>query len=162
MPIRALKMVLLAFVAVLCLVYAAQNLVNLQAAHGFVAGMSGMVGHEAYPERIGPAVTAPLLTWSMLGLIIALELAAGVCAAKGACDLWRARRAPADAFHRAKQWGVFGCGLGIVIWFGIFSAIGGAYFQMWQIPAGAAVLENAFWFSAQLGIILLVVNAPDA
>ena len=42
------------------------------------------------------------------------------------------------------------------------AAIGGAYFQMWQIPAGAAVLENAFWFSAQLGIILLVVNAPDA
>ena len=70
--------------------------------------------------------------------------------------------ATAAAFHRAKQWGVFGCGLGIVIWFGIFSAIGGAYFQMWQIPAGAAVLENAFWFSAQLGIILLVVNAPDA
>ena len=30
------------------------------------------------------------------------------------------------------------------------------------LPSGAAVLENAFWFSAQLGIILLVVNAPDA
>src|SRR3546814_16671749 len=101
--------------------------------------MSGMVGHEAYPESIGPAVTAPLLTWSMLGLIIALELAAGVCAVKGACDLWRARRAPADAFYRAKPWGVFGCGLGIVIWFGIFSAIGGAYFQRWPITAGAPV-----------------------
>src|SRR3546814_14741840 len=112
MPIRALKMVLLAFVAVLCLVYAAQNLVNLQAAHGFVAGMSGMVGHEAYPESIGPAVTAPLLTWSMLGLIIALELAAGVCAVKGACDLWRARRAPAAPFYRAKQWGGFGSSAG--------------------------------------------------
>lgn len=160
--IRVLKSVLLAFVAVFCLVYAAQNLANLEAGHGFVSAMTAMEGHAAYPARIGPSVTAPLFTWAMFLLIVVLELAAGACAAKGAFDLWRARGDSARAFDRAKRWGVLGCGLGLVIWFGIFSAIGGAYFQMWQTPMGAGVLENAFWFSAQLGIVLLFVNMPDA
>lgn len=160
--IRSLKVLLLLFVAVFCLVYAAQNLVNLDAAHGFVAGMASMEGHMAYPASIGPAATSPVVTWAMLALIITLEVFAGACAAKGAFDLWRARKAPAEAFQLAKQWGVAGCALGIVVWFGIFSAIGGAYFQMWQTAGGAAVLENASWFSIQLGIIALIVLAPDA
>lgn len=159
--IRVLKSVLLAFVALFCLVYAAQNLANLQAGHGFVSAMTVMEGHAAYPARIGPAITAPAVTWAMFFLIVALEIVAGGCAARGAFDLWRTRRGSAEAFNGAKRWGVLGCGLGIVIWFGIFSAIGGAYFQMWQTPLGAGVLENAFWFSTQMGIVLLFVNAPD-
>lgn len=158
---RILKVVLLLAVAVFCLVYAVQNVVNLEAAHGFVALMASMQGHEAYAASIGPAVTAPAITWAMLALIITLELLAGACAAKGAFDLWRARREAPAAFQAAKQWGAVGCGLGILIWFGIFSAVGGAWFQMWQMPSGAAVLENASWFSLQMGVILLVVLAPD-
>lgn len=159
--IRMLKAVLLLFVALFCLVYAAQNLANLEAGYGFVSGMTAMEGHAAYPGRIGPAVTSPTLIWAMLWLIIALEILAGLCAIRGAWDLWRLRRNSAEVFNRGKRWGVLGCGLGMVVWFGIFSAVGGAYFQMWQVPAGAAVLENAFWFSAQMGIVMLFVNAPD-
>lgn len=159
--IRLLKVVLTLFAALFCLMYAFQNLVNLQAAYGFVALMTGMTDHAAYPNHFGPAVTSPFLNWVMLWIIIVLEIAAGLLAAKGAFDLWRARNSTADEFESAKTFAVLGTGLAVVVWFGIFSAVGGAYFQMWQTEAGYNALENAFWFSAQHGLVLLIVNQPD-
>jgi predicted small integral membrane protein len=47
-----------------------------------------------------------------------------------------------------------------LIWFGIFSAIGGAYFQMWQTELGTGALQGAFWYSMQNGLIMLVVLTP--
>jgi predicted small integral membrane protein len=158
---RLLKVVLAAFVAFFCLIYAVQNIVNLQAAYGFVALMVGMEGQTAYPAHIGPSVHSPVIIWSMLWLIIALESLAGLLAAKGALDLWKARKASADDFNDAKTLALLGCGVGVVIWFGIFSAIGGAYFQMWQTELGAGPLNNATWFSVQMGVIWLLIRATD-
>ncbi|MDH3914565.1 MAG: DUF2165 domain-containing protein [Chromatiales bacterium] len=158
--IRFLKISLVGFVAFFCLMYAAQNLVNLQPAYGFVAAMVGMVDHVVYPSHVGPSVHSPALVWLMLGIIILLELTAGVLAAKGAVDLWRSRQASAEIFNEAKKFAVLGAGLAVVIWFGIFSAIGGAYFQMWQTELGTGALQGAFWYSMQNGLIMLVVLTP--
>lgn len=159
--IRWLKIILAAFVAFFCLMYAIQNLVNLQAAYGFVALMAGMENHLAYPAHVGPAVHSPVLIWVMLWVIILLELLAGALAAKGAVDLWKARNTSAEQFNSAKTFAILGCGVAVIIWFGIFSAIGGAYFQMWQTEAGAGVNHQAFWFSMQNGLILLIINSTD-
>lgn len=159
--IRWMKIVLAAFVAAFCLLYALQNVVNLQPAYGYVAAMVGMEGHTAYPDHIGPAVRAPFLIWAMLWSIIAVELAAGVLAAKGSWDLFRARRGSAEQFQSAKRYAVLGAGLGVILWFGIFGAIGGAYFQMWQTELGAPALQEATRFSTQLGVVLLILMAPE-
>ena len=158
---RLLKISLAAFVAFFCLMYAAQNLVNLQPAYGFVAAMVGMADHVVYPSHLGPSIHSPALVWLMLGIIILLELTAGALAAKGAFDLWRARHASAEVFNEAKQFAVLGAGLAVVIWFGIFSAIGGAYFQMWQTELGTGALQGAFWYSIQNGLVMLIILAPD-
>ena len=152
--VRLIKVLLALSVALFCLFYAVQNIVNLNAAHGFVAYVASMADHTAYPAHFGPAITAPALTWSMLFIIIALELTAGLLAAKGAYDLFRARKSPASEFNAAKTYAIAGCGLAIVIWFGLFSAIGGAYFQMWQTDAGLNALRDASTFSIQNGIVL--------
>ena len=159
--IRLMKVVLVAFAAFFCLMYALQNLVNLQPAYGFVAAMVQMDGHAAYPSHAGPAISSPLLIWTMLWIIIVLEIAAGLLAAKGAVDLWRVRQGTVEEFHAAKKFAVLGTGLAVIIWFGIFSAIGGAYFQMWQTELGADALGNATWFSIQHGVILLIVVSPE-
>lgn len=161
MAIRYLKTVLVAFVALMCLMYAAQNIVNLDEAYGFVASAAGMKDHAAYPSSFGPAIEAPFLLWAVLGAIVLLETAAGLLAGWGAWDLWAARRAPGPAFNAAKARAVLGCGMALVVWFGLFAAIGGAYFQMWQTALGGAALAGAFQFAAQIGIVLLFVNIPD-
>lgn len=121
MAIRYLKMVLLVLVALLALTYAGQNLANLDAAMQAVAYVMRMDDHAVYPDSIGMAVDIPALTVAALATIIAGELIAGVLAAKGSWNLWRARRSPAAEFQTAKTIGLLGCGLGIVVWMGLFS-----------------------------------------
>ena len=82
-------------------------------------------------------------------------------AGKGTLDLWKARKASAEDFSNAKSFAIPGCGLAVIIWYGIFSAIGGAYFQMWQTEVGKGVWEGAFMYSMQSGLILLIINATD-
>lgn len=158
---RMIKILLAVSVSLFCLFYAVQNIVNLQAAHGFVVYVASMADHGPYPKHFGPAITAPVLTWTMLLIIIALELAAGLIAAKGAIDMFRSRTASAEEFNASKTAAIAGCGVAVLIWFGLFSAIGGAYFQMWQTEAGLNALRDASTFSVQNGVILLVLALRD-
>jgi len=158
---RLIKIFLTLSVALFCTFYALQNIVNLQAAHGFVMYVASMADHAAYPAHIGPPVTAPALTWTMLFIIIGLEMAAGLLAAKGTYDLFQARKGSADDFNGAKTYAIAGCGIAILVWFGLFSAIAGPYFQMWQTDAGLNALRDASLFAIQNGIVLLILALKD-
>ncbi len=159
--IRLIKILIAAFVALFCLFYAFQNLMNLQAAHGFVGLMTSMADHVAYPKHFGPAITSSTLIWIMLFIIIAGELAAGLLAAKGSLDMWKARAADAGSFQAAKKLVFAACGVAMLVWFGVFSAVGGAYFQMWQTAAGETPLMHASTFSIQFAAIWLVMALRD-
>lgn len=158
---RSIKVLLTSFVALFCVFYALQNIVNLQAGHGFVAYVSSMADHAAYPAHFGPPVTAPALTWAMYFIIIVLELLAGMLAAKGAWDLFSARIASAEEFNAAKRFALAGCGVAVLVWFGLFGGIAGAYFQAWQTEAGLNALRDAGMFSIQHGIVLLIIAMKD-
>jgi len=160
--IRFIKILMAASVALFCLMYALQNIWNLEAASWFVSYTTGMEGHEKYPSHFGPAITSSTLHGIMLWIIIALEVTAGALAAKGAFDLFKARNGSADDFNGAKTYAIAGCGVGILVWFGLFSAIGGTYFQMWQTEAGGGALGNASIFSVQLGVIWLLISQKDS
>jgi predicted small integral membrane protein len=161
MSIRYLKVVLVGAVALLCLAYASHNIVNLPQALEAVAYTIGQQDHQVYPRSFVPALTHPALVWVALGVILAGEFAAGLVAAKGAWDLWRHRQAPAVAFNGAKTWAVLGPGLGVVVWFGLFGAIGGAVFQQWQTQAGALSLEGAFQYAGMCALVMLFVSLDD-
>ncbi|MCH7898402.1 MAG: DUF2165 family protein, partial [Proteobacteria bacterium] len=64
-------------------------------------------------------------------------------------------------FNAAKSYAMAGCGVAIIVWFGLFSAIAGAYFQMWQTDAGLNALRDASVFSIQNGLILLILALKD-
>lgn len=110
---------------------------------------------------MGPAIQSSLYIWAILWSIIVLELIAGLLAAKGALDLWFARNGSADEFNDAKTYAILGSGLGVIIWFGLFGAVAGAYFQMWQTVAGSNAATGAFQYVMQMGIVLLIINAKD-
>lgn len=159
--VRILKVCLVVFVALFCLMYAGQNLVNLNAAFNFVADIVAMGNQVVYPASFGPAVDNPTLVWMLLFLIIALEIIAGLLAARGAWDLWGARHADAAEFNQSKTNAILGCGMAVIIWFGLFSTIGGAYFQMWQTDVGSAALQGSFQYAVLNGIVLVFVNMTD-
>ena len=162
MVIRYLKFVFVAFVSLLCLFYAAQNVINLEACYQAFAYVLGAQDHQVYPDSIFPVIKSPGVIWLVLVVVVALEFLAGLTAAKGAWDLWAARNAPAAEFNGAKTYALLGCGLGMVVWFGLFAVFGGALFQMWQTEIGGASLDDAFQFFAACALIFIIVNSPDS
>ncbi|WP_051275486.1 DUF2165 family protein [Aestuariibacter salexigens] len=158
---RAIKILLALFASLFCLFYAIQNIANLSAAQWFVGTMTAMEGHQAYPNTFGFAVTSPLLVQIMLWIIILLELAAGLLAGKGAIDMFVRRNADSATFNQAKTLALAGTSLAVVIWFGIFGAFGGAFFQMWQVEAGVNALRDASFFALQHGVVWLIIRADD-
>jgi predicted small integral membrane protein len=159
--VRYIKIALAAFAALFCLFYALQNIVNLGPAEWFVGTMSGMEGHEAYPNTFGFAIRSPIVVKLMLWIIIIGELAAGLLAGKGAIDMFRARNGSGDEFNAAKTYALAGTGLAVIVWFGIFGAFGGAFFQMWQVEAGVNALRDASFFALQHGMVWLIIRSDD-
>jgi predicted small integral membrane protein len=159
--VRYIKIALAAFAALFCLFYALQNIVNLGPAEWFVGTMSGMEGHEAYPNTFGFAIRSPIVVKLMLWIIIIGELAAGLLAGKGVIDLFRARNGSGDEFNAAKTYALAGTGLAVIVWFGIFGAFGGAFFQMWQVEAGVNALRDASFFALQHGMVWLIIRSDD-
>jgi predicted small integral membrane protein len=158
---RYIKIALAIFASLFCLFYAIQNMVNLGSAEWFVGTMTAMEGHEAYPNTFAFAISSPVLVKIMLWIIILLELAAGLLAGKGAIDLFGSRNGSSDDFNGAKTYALAGTGLAVVVWFGIFGAFGGAFFQMWQVEAGLNALRDASFFALQHGVVWLIIRADD-
>ena len=161
MLMRYLKIILAFFIALFCLFYATQNLFNLQSAHWFVSTTLAMEGHELYPRHFGPAFSSPTMAWIALWIIIVLEYLAAALALKGAREMWRARKEPSNVFQDSKYYVMASAGVALFIWFGLFSAVGGAYFQMWQTEAGTGALQGSFWYFAGIALVALYINQED-
>jgi predicted small integral membrane protein len=161
MAIRYLKIIFVAFISLLCLFYAAQNVANLEACYQAFAYVIGAVDHQVYPDSIFPAVQNPAVIWLVLVIVVSLEFAAGLLAAKGTWDLLAARNASAADFNGAKTYALLGCGLGIVVWLGLFGVFGGALFQMWQTQIGGGSLDDAFQFFVACALIFMIVKGVD-
>ena len=161
MATRYLKIVFVALISLMCLFYGTQNVVNLQACYQAFAYVLGAVAHQVYADQVIPAIKSSAVIWLALVITVGLEFIAGLCAAKGAWDLWVARNAPAEEFNGAKTYALVGCGLGIVIWLGLFMVFGGALFIMWQTEVGSGSLENSYQFFGACALIFLIVNAAD-
>ncbi|MBC2778321.1 DUF2165 domain-containing protein [Parasphingopyxis marina] len=160
--IRILKSLLIMFVGLQALFYGLQNIANLEIAQAFVGGTLSLTGHESYPETMFFAITSPALHAVILWFIIACELAIGLLGIKGGWDLFAARNANPAAFQAAKRYGIASAGLALFLWFGLFMGVGGAFFQMWQTPAGIAALQGAFMYAMSSAIVLLFVcHTPD-
>jgi predicted small integral membrane protein len=161
MAVRYLKIVFVAFISLLCLFYGTQNVFNLEACYQAFAYVLGAADHQIYTDQVIPAIQSPVIIWLTLVAVVGLEFTAGVVAAKGTWDLWKARTAPAEVFNGAKTYALIGCGLGIVIWLGFFSVLGGALFIMWQTDVGRGSLENAYQFFGACAFIFMIVSVAD-
>lgn len=161
MRIRILKILLVLIGGFQALVYGLQNIANLDQAYAAVAYVASMEGHSVYPNHFFPPVTNPTIIWLILGAIITMELAGGLLALVGAVRMAMSHNGTFNAFNASKRLAIIGLGLMLILWIGMFCAIGGAYFQMWQTQAGAASLNGAFIYAVTSGLILGIVAQPE-
>lgn len=161
MGIRYIKIILVVFLGLLCLIYGLQNIANLEACFQSVSYVLGMSEHTYYANSWFPAFTSSGLIWLCVFIIIAAELSAGLLLFLGAFALIKARTADSDTFNQAKTLALLGAGIGIIVWFGFFGVLGGAWFQMWQTSVGAQSLGGAFQYFASCAFIWLIVKSSD-
>ena len=85
----------------------------------------------------------------------------GLVSFYGARKMWKHRKADGDTFQNSKDFALLGCGIAILIWFGIFIVFGAALFQMWHGPLGDSSFNGAFIYMATSALIMIFVNQKD-
>jgi predicted small integral membrane protein len=154
-----LKVLFAALLGVMALIYALQDLINLQQSYATFASVLGQADHPAFPKSLFPALGSPLVEIAAW-VTMACEAATGALLLLGAWRLWSARKDTA-AFEAAKPTAKLGAAAAIVTWFGLFGVVGGAAFQMWQTQLGSGSLNDAFKFSVWGFFLLLYLSQKD-
>lgn len=160
--IRWLKIILVIFVGLNGLIYFAANIANWEAARGAVGAVIAMGERPWYPVALVPALTGTAAATVALAVILTGELLVGALSLAGAWRMIGAANKPAETFNGAKDLAIAGCAMALVVWFGGFTVIGGALFQMWQSELGQASLGDAHKFLVGSGIVLLWLSMRDA
>jgi predicted small integral membrane protein len=94
------------------------------------------------------SINEPILFHAVYIVIIVMETGMAFCCLKGGWLLFRNLRKDAQSFHAAKNWGIAGITIGVIIWFLGFEVIGGEWFAMWQSSTwnGLAAAERILSF----------------
>ena len=161
MTIRYVKLLLVIAAGLQALLYALQNLANLDAARGAVGYVLSRADHVAYPDSMVPAVTAPGLVEGALWTVIGFELLGGLAVLAGAVRMAQSIKGTKRAFEASKWLALSGLGILVFTWVGLFLAVGGAGFQMWQTEVGAASLDGAFIYALSSGLVMALVAQEE-
>lgn len=159
--IRYLKIILVVFVGLQGLTYAAGNIINWEEAKGFVGYVLSLEGHEVYPNDLAPAITSPALVTLTLMVIVTCEFLVGAVSMIGAMKMLGAAGKPADQFNASKSFAILGCGIGVALWFGLFTVVGGGILGMWQTPLGDGSMDGAFIYFMSSGLVMVFVAMRD-
>ncbi|MFN0036506.1 MAG: DUF2165 family protein [Saprospiraceae bacterium] len=158
-PLRTVQITLSFLLATYLLLIVFNNLKVYGANYDFVRNVADMTTVFSTGEQ-WRSVSQPLILHLFYLIIIALETLGGVLCMLGAWRMWRARRAEYAIFRTAKALSTYGVLAGIVTWLGIFIAVGGEWFLMWQSKWNA--LPTAYNLTACFGISLLIFLKEEA
>ena len=158
---RILKMLLVLAIGMHALLYALQNLANINEAHGALAYVVSGADHQAYPHTLFFHTASPAFTWAAMVAVLIGEFSVGAFGLKGAWDMFAARNGTAEEFRAAKKAGLWAAGLALLTWFGLFMTLGAAFFQMWQTETGDGSMEGAFMYATASAITMLFVYLTE-
>jgi len=161
MTVRLCKIALVAAYGLLMALIAFGNITDSGSNWPFVQHVLAMDTTFRSPGVMWRAIDSPTAQAIAYVLIIATETLAAIVIWWGIVRLLRARRAPAAAFHKAKDVAIVGIVLSLLIWLGGFLAVGGEWFAMWQSETWNGA-PSAGRFLLAGGIALLFLVQPDS
>jgi predicted small integral membrane protein len=159
--LRYFKIILVVFVGLNGFIYFAANIANFEAARGAVSAVISMPERPWYPVALVPAMEGAAAATLALSVILTGEFLVGALSLLGAWKMFAAVNKPPAEFHASKTLALAGCAMALVVWFGGFTVIGGALFQMWQTELGQSSLGDALKFFAGSGIVLLWLSVKE-
>lgn len=157
---RIAKVVMVACLAVFCLLVTFGNVNDYQANFLFVKHVMSM--DTTYPGNtlMYRAITNPELWHAAFVLIIIGEALAGVLFLAGAIRLFQVRRDPGAAFDSAKDWTVAGALVAFLVWFFGFMVVAGEWFLMWQSETWNGQPAAFRFYLTTLAVLIFVIQ-PD-
>jgi predicted small integral membrane protein len=161
MPVtRLAKIAMVAAVAAFATLVAFDNITDYGTNFVFVQHVLSM--DTIFPSSsIGyRAIPSPALHHAAYWLIIAAEAGTAALCWIGVAALLRERRAPADAFNRAKACPIAGLTLGFLTWQFGFMTVGGEWFGMWMSQQWNGA-PSAFRFAMVIIAVLIFVAMRD-
>jgi predicted small integral membrane protein/gamma-glutamylcyclotransferase (GGCT)/AIG2-like uncharacterized protein YtfP len=158
-PMKLIKIVLVAGVALFLTLAVLGNIVMSDVAIGAVKTTVGMETTFKHPAVMWRAITSPLWVNVIYGVIVLAEAIAAALCWMGAFNLWAARGDSA-AFVRAAATARIGLGVTAAIYFIGWLVIASEWFEMWQSQQ-LNVLPDAFRNFASAMLILLLVSERE-
>ncbi len=158
---RCAKVAVTAALALFAALVSFNNLTDYGSNFAFVRHVLAMDTIFAGSQARWRAIDTPALWHAAYVLIITLEALTASLLAWGAIAMWRARRASAQAFARARQWAMAGALTGFLLWFAGFMVVGGEWFLMWQSREWNGQTA-AFRLHITLLVLMVFLNQPDA
>jgi predicted small integral membrane protein len=116
------------YMAIVCF----NNITDYDSNFQFVRMVSGMTDVFAKEKTGWRSVNSEALHHIMYIFIIVWELTITSLAISGILKMIRNLKSNPDEFNHSKKLLVTGLSLGVLLWFGMFIAIGGEWFLMWQ------------------------------
>ncbi len=132
------------------------NLTGFDTNYQFVRHVVAMDTTFAGNPGLWRALAQPSLALVLYWLIILWELATSLLLAWGTLRMARSLQANAAEFARAKDTGIYGLTLGLMLWLLAFITVGGEWFLMWQsrLWNGEETAGRNFLISAVLLVLL--------
>ena len=134
------------------------NTNNLQSGFAAVQYVVSQAEQPVY-KNIGPTISSPVFIWAMFLFIMAAELAVGVLGFWGLAKMIQNRAGEPSDFQSAKAKAILGAGLGMLLWYGAFVAIGEMYFNFWQTARGLGSAEGAFRYGTVCAVLYFFLSA---
>lgn len=131
---RFSKIALLGSSAVFFILVVFNNLTDYRSNFLFVENVLNMSTTFEGNSLMWRAIEAPWLHHLFYWSIISWESMTAALLTMGTIALWKARNADAAAFAKAKQVGIAGLTVGMLLWYLAFITVGGEWFLMWQSP----------------------------
>lgn len=157
---RLAKLLLLSGIALFYALVVFNNLTDFDSNYQFVRHVLSM--DSTFPGNHGMwrALPLPMEHLAFYFGIIAWEIVTMALLWLGAWRLFRALRAPAAEFHRAKSIAIAGLTLSMLMWLVAFLDVGAEWFLMWQSHIWNGQ-EAAFRMFAVVGIVMILMNLPE-
>ena len=158
---RYAKIVMVACLAIFCLVVVFTNLTDYGTNFLFVKHVLSMDTTFPGNALMYRSITSSELWSAAYGLIVAAEAVTGILFLAATIRLWQARHASAAEFNSAKGLAIAGALAAFLVWFFGFMVIGGEWFVMWQSQTWNGQ-EAAFRFYITALAVLIFVNQADS
>ena len=158
---RYIKLCLAVTVGLLAGLWAINNLLNWETAHGAVAYAISQDAQSGYATHIVPPIKSSLAAAAGLILIILTEATAGSLALFGAWRMWSQRNAEDAAFAAAKRFAILGAGIAVMNWFLGFLVVGGTAIMMGQAEGMEGAIRGAVAMATLSFLTLIYLSMAE-